>query len=817
MEIASLPIPRTLIESCQRKGIVELYPPQAACVDAGLLEGRNLLISIPTASGKTLLAEMAMGTQIMRGGKCLYIVPLRALASEKFEEFKSKGNRVGVATGDFDRTDNRLGENDIIVATSEKVDSLLRNRAGWLGSVTLMVLDEVHLIGSEHRGATLEMVITKMRYANPGMQVIGLSATIGNPKSLAGWLDATLISSTWRPVDLRAGVYYDGEINFGKDHKARHIRAVTKHDDLNLCLDTIEEGGQCLVFVSSRRNAEAFAKRAASAIQAGSPDSKALASRIRRVRDSDQPNLLAECVERGAAFHHAGLLREERSIIEEGFREGFIEVISATPTLAAGLNLPARRVIIRDYLRFTSGLGMVPIPVMEYHQMAGRAGRPHLDPYGEAVLIAKDRPTVDHLIDYFIDAAAEEIESQCADEDALCAHTLSLISTGFARDIPSLIAFMERTYYAWQHPHSKSMPRIIGEAVRFLCTAGMIQEEEPLLSATRLGGLVSQLYLDPRGARIILDMLGKADHPQPIGILHLICTGPDMPRLYLKSADTAALKSFLYKNADDLLVPLPYDAEGEEIWLAALKTALVLHDWTEEVSEEQMETRYGVGAGDIYNVVDSAKWLLHAADRLVGVELPDYQESIHDINLRVQYGVKRELLPLVRFRNIGRIRARRMYNAGYTSPEALRKADPGALVRLLGQHIAREILRQLGMETEDKQPIIQSKKFLKDPVTGESMDLTSLPLIGVKLAEKLRSNGIHSVTDLLTLDQERLASIIGSKRAATVLASLSGKEGALEMKNTIPLDSTLQDEDEEADLLYEKLRKSGQQSFNDFL
>lgn len=272
MEIATLPLPNTLIESCLSKGIRELYPPQAACVDAGLLDGKNLLISIPTASGKTLLAEMAMASQIIRGGKCLYIVPLRALASEKFEEFKAHGSRVGVATGDFDRTDNQLGSNDIIVATSEKVDSLLRNRTRWLSEVTLMVLDEVHLIGSEHRGATLEMVITKMRYANPQMQIIGLSATIGNPKALASWLEATLISSTWRPVDLRQGVYFDGTIQFGGKTEPRTVRAVTKHDDLNLCLDTIEEGGQCLVFVSSRRNAEAFAKRAASAIKAGTPD-----------------------------------------------------------------------------------------------------------------------------------------------------------------------------------------------------------------------------------------------------------------------------------------------------------------------------------------------------------------------------------------------------------------------------------------------------------------------------------------------------------------------------------------------------------------
>ena len=817
MEIATLPLPRSLIESCLQKGIRELYPPQAACVEAGLLEGKNLLISIPTASGKTLLAEMAMGVQIAHGGKCLYIVPLRALASEKFEEFKSHGAKVGVATGDFDRTDNQLGSHDIIVATSEKVDSLLRNRARWLSDVTLMVLDEVHLIGSEHRGATLEMVIAKMRYANPQMQIIGLSATIGNPKALASWLDAALITSSWRPVDLRQGVYYDGKIRFGGNLKERSVRAVTKHDDLNLCLDTIEEGGQCLVFVSSRRNAEAFAKRAASSMKTGSPDSKDLADRIRQVRDADQDNLLAKCVEQGAAFHHAGLRREERLLIEEGFRKGYIEVISATPTLAAGLNLPARRVIIRDYTRFTSGLGMVPIPVMEYHQMAGRAGRPHLDPYGEAVLIAKDRPTVEKLIEYFIDAGAEEIESQCADEHALCAHILSLIATGFTQDIPSLTAFMERTFYAWQHPHSKSMERIVGEATRFLNAAGMISEEEGRLTATRLGNLVSQLYLDPRGARSILDTLQKVEQVTDIGILHLICTGPDMVRLYLKAADTASLKTFLYKNADDLIVPLPYDSEGEEIWLSALKTALVLTDWAEEISEEKIEERYGIGAGDIYNVVDSGKWLLHAAERLVGMELPLFRKEISQIGVRVQYGVKEELLPLIRLRNIGRVRARRLYNAGYTTHERLRHAGLPVLTRILGQHLARQILMDLGELKEQVTDRELPNEGAQSGTGEDPEDLTRLPSIGKKLAAKLKDQGINSVNDLLNTDHATLARVIGSKRAETVLQSLSkrvslspSQKSTREEERIIPLT------EENKEYGEPNRMKRGQQSFSDF-
>src|SRR5512136_3301842 len=427
-----LPIPEHLKQQYLASGIVELYPPQVECIRTGMLEGKNLLVSIPTASGKTLIAEMAMHTHVANKGKCLYIVPLKALASQKFDEFSYKGIRIGIATGDFDRRDDSLGRNDIIVATSEKVDSLLRNRARWINDITLLVIDEIHLIDSENRGPTLEMVIAKLRYQNPAMQVIGLSATIGNPQLLAGWLGAELVTSTWRPVDLRQGVFWNNRIHFREGDRV--VKQVSKnYEDLNLCLDTIAEGGQCLVFVSSRRNAEAFAKRAAGAIKNDDPELRACADRLSTTAETEMAKSLALCVAKGSAFHHAGLSRDERRIVEEGFRKGLIKSISSTPTLAAGLNLPARRVIIRDYLRFASGEGMQPIPVSEYHQMAGRAGRPRLDPYGEAVLIAQDEGQVQELFNQYIEAPAEEVHSRIAEPAALYTHVLSLVASGFAK------------------------------------------------------------------------------------------------------------------------------------------------------------------------------------------------------------------------------------------------------------------------------------------------------------------------------------------------------------------------------------------------
>jgi ATP-dependent DNA helicase len=691
MDLDELPIPELLRQHYQRSGITELYPPQVECVKKGMFSGKNLLVAIPTASGKTLIAEMAMHYHIAAMGKCLYIVPLKALASEKFEDFSKKGVKVGISTGDFDRRDESLGKNDIIVATSEKTDSLIRNNAHWLSEISLLVVDEVHLIDSPDRGSTVEMVITKMRYRNPGMQIIALSATIGNPGVLARWMDAELVTSEWRPVDLRQGVYYNGIIRFHQS--SRPVKRVSKYDDLNLCVDTIEEGGQCLVFVSSRKNAEAFAKRAASALRCESEELNTYHEKLTRLAGTDVDKMLALCVRSGAAFHHAGLKHEVRSIIEEGFRKGHIRCISSTPTLAAGLNLPARRVIIRDYRRFSSGEGMVPIPVREYHQMAGRAGRPHLDPYGEAVLIAKDDQDVDALFEWYIDAPPEDIYSQAGTETRLCTHILSLVTSGFVRSRETLDAFMDRTFFLYQHKQSRVIPRVIDQVIRFLIGSEMLTENGSIISATEFGALVSQLYIDPRGADTIVQGLICAKEYSDIGLLQLICSTPDMYTLYVGNKDIPYLERFIHDNTDQIWLEIQPDEE--EAYYRGLKTTMLLLDWSHELSDTMICERYSVGPGDIYSMVESVNWLLHATSRLTAMFSPKFRTQIREFEFCMKYGVKRELLPLVKLRNIGRVRARRLFNSGITSPEGIQAAGYEKISSLLGKGIAGQLFHDI--------------------------------------------------------------------------------------------------------------------------
>ncbi len=711
----TLPVPANLKERYLACGIAELYPPQAECVQRGMLEGKNLLVAIPTASGKTLIAEMAMHARIGGGGKCLYIVPLKALASEKFDEFGDKGVRVGIATGDLDRRDDTLGRNDIIVATSEKVDSLLRNSARWIGKITLLVIDEIHLIDSENRGPTLEMVIAKLRCRNPAMQVIGLSATIGNPQILAGWLDAELVTSTWRPVDLRQGVFWNDRIHFREGE--RTVKQVSKnYDDLNLCLDTIAEGGQCLVFVSSRRNAEAFAKRAAGAIKSDNPELKTLAEKLYASAETEMGKSLALCVGKGSAFHHAGMSRDERKIVEEGFRKGFIKTISSTPTLAAGLNLPARRVIIRDYLRFTAGEGMQPIPASEYHQMAGRAGRPRLDPYGEAVLIAKDQGQIEELFDYYIDAAAEEVHSKIAEPTALYTHILSLIASGFAGTRDELTTFMNRSFYVHEHRQGRLMQRAVDTALKFLVTAEMVMEIGEHIGTTEFGSLVSRLYIDPRSAAMIVSTLRERQTYADTGLLQLICSTPDMPRLYVRNTDRPQLDRMIDEHEEELWLSVPQDEDDAEHYYRAIKTAMLLSDWTDEMPDARICERYSVGPGDVFGMVESVNWLLHATAELSRMFAPSFHVKIREYETCMKNGIRRELLPLVKLRGIGRVRARRLFNNAITSPDAVRAAGIESITRIIGRGIAEQIFAQLD---GGKRAVVEK--------TGRTVKKTALP------------------------------------------------------------------------------------------
>ena len=615
MDVADIPnVPAWLPEHLREDGVEALYPPQAEAVDCGVTEGKNLVASIPTASGKTLIATLAMLSSVagdseapteQSGGKALYIVPLRALASEKeaeFAEFEAYGLDVGVSTGNYESDGGWLAGKDVIVATSEKVDSLVRNDAPWLGDLSCVVADEVHLVDDGERGPTLEVTLAKLRSLNPALQIVALSATIGNASELAAWLDAALVDSTWRPIELRKGVHYGDALHLEDGSQQRVPVGNSEDQPAAIVRDTLEEDGSSLVFVNSRRNAEAAARRLATttddALTDGERASLAeIASEIRDVSDTDTSDDLADAVEQGAAFHHAGLARDHRSLVEKAFRDRLVKVVCATPTLAAGVNTPARRVIVRDWRRYDGTVGgMQPLSVLEVHQMMGRAGRPGRDPYGEALLLASGHDELDELFERYVWAEPEPVRSKLAAEPALRTHLLATVASGFARSREELLEFLEGTLYAEQTAERDRLETVTDEVIAYLRTNGFLDVEGDSLSATTLGHTVSRLYLDPMSAAEVIDGLEDVgtEGPTALGLYHLVCRTPDMYELYLRSGDEEEYTMLAYEREEKLLGRAPSEfEEGFEDWLSALKTARLLEDWASEVDEDEITERYG--------------------------------------------------------------------------------------------------------------------------------------------------------------------------------------------------------------------------------
>ena len=628
MDVVDLDLPPRFVEHFRESGIEELYPPQAAAVESGITEGENVLAAVPTASGKTLIAQLAM---LSAPGTALYVVPLRALASEKAETFAALPDvSVGVATGEYGSRVEKLGEHDVVVATSEKVDSLVRNEAPWVSELGCVVVDEVHLLNDARRGPTLEVTLAKLREMLGDPQIGALSATVANPGAIAAWLDAVLVETDWRPIDLRTGVYHDGRIAFGGGTD----RTVPRAGDpaRSLIHDVLGEDGQCLAFVHSRRAAEELAREFAAEWLGTAADT---AEKVSATARADTGRALVDCVRSGVAFHHAGLRPEHRSLVEAAFRDREIDVICATPTLAAGVNVPARRVVVRDHWRYTDD-GRIPLPVLEIHQMFGRAGRPGLDPYGEAVVVAESETEAETLRERYIEGEPEAVTSKLASQDALRTHVLAAVANEFATSRAELLDVLGGTFYAARE-ETGELVDIADLILDYLAAEGMI-EREGSLEATALGETVSRLYVDPESAAGMLAAFETIDPETATErtVLELVCETPEVGSFWLRGEDRARAYSFARRHEDELRGSVDGVAGDFEAWLATLKTVRVLADWLAGADEETITDRHGIGPGDLRMRVERAVWIVGAAESLAELSESPLVEEISAVQGRFE-------------------------------------------------------------------------------------------------------------------------------------------------------------------------------------
>ena len=701
-------VPYEMVESLEKRGLEKFTPPQEAAISSGLLEGNSIVVASPTASGKTLVAELAAAYSIIaKGKKAVYIAPMRALVEEKYSEFKAAYPYIKsvMSIGDMDSNDPWLSNYSMIFVSTEKFDSLIRHGIDWLPSVGCIVFDEVHMLDDPSRGATLELLMTKLKDITDA-QMIALSATIGNANEIAEWMGAKLVESDYRPVKLRKGVVLDNKVYYKLGRakaedggSAEELKGGAQLQEIRVVEDTLRRGKQALVFYSSRRNAEAGAERIGAAIGPTlTADDKIrlneLSERVLGVLESptQQCIKLARAVKNGVAFHHAGLLNSQRGYIEQAFRDNIIKAVCSTTTLGLGVNLPAHTVLVKEVHRY-DGFGSSKIGINEVTQLFGRAGRPKYDTEGRALLLATSKELMKRLYKEYIEGELEPVSSSLGIAPILRTHILAFIAEDFLNSVDSINAFMAKTFYGFQYRDLWEIKQNVRSILMELGEWEFIEDRNGELVATRLGRRVSELYIDPLSAKWIVDSLKK--QRDIIGSLFMITNTLEM-RPYVKATEEGLSRYVMYRST--MPSTSIFDSEGSFDYAVyeperAFTTALMLYDWMDEVHEKELVEKYSITPGALYVKLTNADWLVYSSIELAKlVHVP-----IHDlvnVNVRLKYGIKEELLNLVRLEQIGRVRARALFNNGIHTIEDIRNSRE-KVARVLGKDIAQKVFSQI--------------------------------------------------------------------------------------------------------------------------
>ena len=734
MKIEKLDLDPKVIDFLKSEGYEELFEPQEQSVKAGLFdEKKNFLITIPTASGKTLIAMLAILSHLSKHKtKVVYLTPLRALTSEKFEEFKkleklNLGRKIKVAlsTGDSKEKKEKLEDADVIFLTNESMDANLVFQKDWIYDIGLVVSDEIHLIGDNTRGPTLEIILTRFKSGFIGKnppKIIGLSATISNSNELADWLNCELVESTFRRVPLSEAVYSrhiitnqdreETEGNFAKNRQeSRHPKAW-----IGLGLDTVAEKHQCLIFAMTRKNAVAWAKEAGlDVVKELKPNQKKelekISKKILPKEDYDNTKLtseLAKTVKNGTAFHHAGLDQRCRTIIENAFKNRHIKLLTATPTLAAGVNLPARRVVIPSVMRYTNN-GLEKISILEYKQMCGRAGRPQYDDMGESIIIAKGYP--DEILEHYVDGEPEPLESKTLDEDSsLRINLLGFIYTASKFNPTSyekIIKFFSQTFAAYQLSDDSVLEKKVTKQLEKLKEYGMITDENGF-EPTKFGIRIFYLRIDPETA---FDMTGYIEDylrgtKHTFGILYMITNLHEFYSQY-------PIPDKYQGDMDDLIDPNEKLYRNQEFLREyCFKSLLILYKWIDAMTYQDMSDHFDAEPGDIFYIKENAKdlvyifteiikfWRDYAKENKQKKIVSEYQSLIDEsdlLKLQIQHGVPEKYLELVKIKQIGRVRAQILYKNGFKNRLDLEKAKIEKLAKIdkIGLTIANNIKAEL--------------------------------------------------------------------------------------------------------------------------
>ena len=630
---------------------------QSAVFDIIFNTDENVVVAAPTASGKTVIGELAILRALINhqddfNKKVVYIAPYKALSYEKLDEWTNKfeplGYNVYVTTGETEIEPRKAAKAHIIISTPEKVDSSSRKFKSatyeFINRIDTVIIDEVHLLDSPERGGTLEVLISRLKKINSDIRIVALSATMKNIEDVAAWLGAKksgtfVFNDIYRPVNLEATV-----CGYKSDTKNRwnnkHLKIQLSYD---LIAPHIDAGGQALVFVSSRRGTVDTAQKL---LQNFSENEKVLLvnKEIELLGQKSKEivnDILRACFVDGIAFHHAGLSRNDREIVESAFKNRLLKVLASTSTLAWGVNLPARVVVVQDTSVYDPLKGKKEISPLDLLQMLGRSGRPQFDNVGYGIIITEKRN-----VEYYRGLlTGKEIESRLT--ETLEEHLNAEISLNFIKTEAEISDWLKSTFLYSSQKDELQIQEIMdttNECIERLITDGFISKTEQGLVSTPLGSLTSKFYLRLDTGKLFFDAVAVNSHEiiDDEEILALVSKASEFDDMVVRKNERSVFRDVIESySASGYVKDLKKHQEKVfAILLASLKGGVKID------IEFQTDARV---------IKQNANRLLSALERFCNEfsESILMREKIKRLSVLLEYSLPEEFSELIQVRGIG--------------------------------------------------------------------------------------------------------------------------------------------------------------------
>jgi len=708
----------------------ELLPVQERAIkEYGLFGDQNLIVFSPTSSGKTFIGEMAMVRSAKANAKVFYLVPQKALAEEKYQELQNRYEkadiRVVVSSRDRREFDDAIaaGDFNIAVVVFEKLAALLIGCPQLLEKVGLVVVDELQLITDETRGPALELLLTKLKTAKSKPRIVGLSAVLGKANLLANWLEAKLLVDTQRPVELRKGVLCKGTFKY-REHNSGTVGTEAfadmggserKEIIVAAAEDLVRRGEQVLVFLADRASTVTCARILADRV------SLPVSAAIEELGEQEQTHAqeaLRLTLNSSIAFHNSDLSLEERSLVEKHFRAGNIRALFATSTLAVGMNLPVKNVLLEGqkwhYFKSYHRWGLKDMSRSEYENMSGRAGRLGLSTeFGRSILVTNSKFQADVLLEHFAAGDFEEIVPTLAEapmEDLV----VDLLASGLASRVGELNELLLSSYTGVTHWTQKlgkdELGTMLEKAVDVCVKGNLATLEGDVLTITRLGRACASKGIGVHTGAALARWATEASQivPTTLEIMTVAAhtkAGEDvyvtMPANELNRVD---YRGELLRRARELGVagrpvfvkPAASQWAPEYEEAKAYKKALLLCDWIEEQETRKLEESYHVWAGAMRRIGEEFSWIIEALGAIAATcnWTDERKAELFELSNRLLFGVRSDAVALARLRvmGVGRILIRRLVRAGYVKEQDLLDVGPERVRKVLNHRGAFEKL-----------------------------------------------------------------------------------------------------------------------------